>query len=252
MGLDRSFEGTALTIPRLVVQREVVAGTVTELSHQTIRHLRALRLRTGDDLVLTDGDGQQRMARLAELSAKAARVELVEGQLQNNEGDLAITLGVALLKQDKLDWVVEKTTELGVARIVLIRTARSEGSDKPARIERLRRIASAATEQSQRNRIPTVEEPRAFRDVVESIARDTTKLILHESATGDRPSRIEKPPANGVMLLTGPEGGFSAEEVHIATTAGWHSIRLGPRILRAETAAVSAVAYAQTRWGDFR
>ncbi len=77
------------------------------------------------------------------------------------------------------------------------------------------------------------------------------KLILHESANTGTASEIEPPPEGEVVLLTGPEGGFSAEEVRVATTAGWNSIRLGPRILRAETAAVCSVAFAQTRWGDF-
>lgn len=240
-----------MTTPRLVVERDLVTGALTELSQETIRHVRALRLRVGDELILTDGEGHQRMARITELSPKAARVQLVEAPLANNEGDLSITLGVALLKQDKLDWVVEKCTELGVARIVLVHTDRSLGSDKPARIERLRRVASAATEQSQRSRIPTIEGPRAFQDVVVECGERATKLILHESADTGTAAEFESLSSSNIRLLTGPEGGFSPEEVRIATAAGWNAIRLGPRILRAETAAVSAVAFAQTRWGDF-
>lgn len=240
-----------MTKPRLVVERDLVTGVSTELSMDSVRHVRALRLRIGDELILTDGEGLQRMARISELSPKAVHIQLVEASLANNEGNLSITLGVALLKQDKLDWVVEKCTELGVARIVLLHTDRSQGSDKPARVERLRRVASAATEQSQRSRIPTIEGPRAFRDVVVECGERATKLILHESAHTGTGSEIETPSAADIVLLTGPEGGFSDDEVRLATTAGWKSIRLGPRILRAETAAVCAVAFAQTRWGDF-
>jgi len=159
---------------------------------------------------------------------------------------------VALLKADKLDTVIEKATELGVARIMLFASRYSLGRPSAARLARWRQIAIAAAKQCERTVIPRIEGPLDIAAVLQKPA--PYRLLLWEDSdckqAADLASISVAPAA--VTLLVGPEGGFAPDEVAAARAAGWLPVTLGPRILRAETAAITAVALCQHLWGDLR
>jgi 16S rRNA (uracil1498-N3)-methyltransferase len=229
------------------------------------RHLaRVLRVRPGDEVVLFDGQGREAGARVVVVDGELLTMDV--GEPRVGVGAAPIALIVALLKGDRMDWVVQKATELGVARISPIAAAHSvvrlAGDRATARTERWAKIAREAARQCGRADAPLVDpvaEPAAaFHQAV------GTRLILHETERAvslrealarayDSPSRISPdmiethPPLQGrgelsVALAIGPEGGFTEEEVVAAQAAGFVACGFGPRILRAETAALAALA----------
>jgi 16S rRNA (uracil1498-N3)-methyltransferase len=238
-----------LTVPRFVVAPAIVQGDLRELDAETIRHLRVLRLRVGDAVVLTDGDGGQRGATIEQLDPGRAIVTLRDEPVPQNESCLELTLCVALLKRDKLEWVVEKGTELGVTRFVLVETERSCSEAGRVRVDRLTRVARAAVEQSQRCRVPDVDGPLRFAAALDTAADPAERYFFWEDA--GIPTPDDHPPAAAsVTAMVGPEGGFSVREADAAAAAGWRLVGLGPRILRAETAAIAAATILQFLRGD--
>jgi 16S rRNA (uracil1498-N3)-methyltransferase len=210
-----------------------------------------LRLRRGARVEIFDGEGLSFLTELVAIGPSGAELALREPMAGGSESPLALTLAVAVSKASKLDWVVEKATELGVARIVPFASERTIAAVERAtgRIDRWRRIASAAAAQSGRARCPEV------------VAIETFAQLLPLAATHDRSWLFSPgggPPLAGpvggavrsVVVVTGPEGGFSTREIAQAIEAGFALASLGPRVLRAETAAIAAVALAQHRWGD--
>lgn len=196
-----------------------------ELSPSDRHHLeRALRLRPGDELVLGDGVGGRRRALMGPVLELAGEVERLRSP------DPAITVALAPSKGDRPEWAVQKMTELGVDRVVVFEAARSvvrwEGERAAGHVERLRRIAREAAMQSRRAWLPVVEEVASFASVA---SRPGAALAV---AGGSAPSLSTS------VVLIGPEGGWSTEELAL----GLPTIGLGPHVLRAETAAVTAVA----------
>ena len=155
-------------------------------------------------------------------------------------------LVAALVKHDKMDWIVEKTTELGVVRIapVVTRFTVARGDH----VERWRRVALAAAKQCGRTRIPTVDAPRAF-DVALRDDWPGLRLLAWEDEAAVRLADVPGTP-RAVTMVVGPEGGFEDAEVAAGRAAGFATVTLGRRVLRAETAAVVATALCQHRWGD--
>jgi 16S rRNA (uracil1498-N3)-methyltransferase len=209
---------------------------------------RVLRLRPGARIVLFCGDGTQTEAVLEDVAPRAVTARLLERTTPDVELPTELHVAVAVLKGEKLDWVVQKLTEIGAARISLLHTERtvvSAGEERwPRRLERFRRIAQEAVEQSGRVRLPRIQEPAALS---EFLLRDTagTRLILDPLTGPDISASVQ--PGTPVTLLIGPEGGFSPAEVDAAREAGFQGARLGRRILRAETAASAASAIAALR-----
>ena len=241
-----------MTAPRFLVATAVVAGETRSLDRDTVRHIRALRLRPGDPLVLTDGNGRQASVVLATLSPAEATVEPRPEVPEDNESALDLTLYVALLKRDKLEWVVEKGTEIGVSRFVLVDSERSLRAARATRLDRLDRVARAAVEQCQRRIAPIIEGPLAIETALEAESGSDLRLFFWEEASATRASVTgANQSATSVAAMVGPEGGFARHEAERAATLGWQLLRLGPRVLRAETAAISAAVFAQTLWGDF-
>lgn len=225
-------------------------GDSRVLAPETVRHVRALRLGPGDAVLLTDGAGSQRAATLDELGPGRVTIAFTGSSLPDNDSRLDLTLCVALLKRDKLEWVIEKGTELGVTRFVLVVTERSRGEAARIRVDRLERIARAALEQSQRCRLPGIGEPIPFTTAMENLASIEERILFHEDAEPTPGWHERAVPPSSVAAITGPEGGFTSDEARSAAAAGWRTVPLGPRILRAETAAVSAAALLQFLWGD--
>lgn len=239
-------------------------GAEVELSIEESRHLReALRLRAGDEAFVFDGEGREFRCVVSETGRRGADRARLAGLAPAEppcaESPLELTLAVALLKGEKFDWVAQKATELGAARIVPVLTRRADvrprdEQDALRRVERWRRLALEACKQSGRARIPTITAPVAFSALASAsnenvvaarlmfAERDGVGLKAAQALMDARPSSI--------VALVGPEGGWDMEEIAQARQDGWTIITLGGRVLRAETAAITVTALLQHIFGD--
>jgi 16S rRNA (uracil1498-N3)-methyltransferase len=223
--------------------------TIT-LAADEARHLReVLRLKPGDEVSVFDGEGKEFRARVAQARRESAELDLDEEiQPARPESPLQITLAVALLKGEKFDLVVQKATELGVTKIVPLMTRFADiklrdESDASKRVARWQRIALEAAKQSGRAVVPEVSLPVSFESVL------NTGCLLFSEREGQGLTRIE---TDFVTAIVGSEGGWSDEELDLARAAGAQIVTLGGRILRAETAAITAAALLQHRFGDLK
>ncbi len=237
---------------RLQVPKVRLRGGRLRLEGAELHYLRdVLRLRRGARVEIFDGEGQSFLTDLEAIGPTAAELVVREAVAPHGESPLALTLAVAVAKAAKLDWVVEKATELGVTRIVPFASEHTIAAVERGRgrIDRWRRIAAAATAQSGRVRCPEVVAIETFVKLLPFAAAHDRSLLF---SPRDGASFAE--PAGGsvrsALVVTGPEGGFSATEVAQAIEAGFALSTLGPRVLRAETAAIAAVTLAQHHWGD--
>ena len=218
-------------------------GMYVELPDDEARHaVKVLRMQPGDELVVVDGVGRRHRVVLTEASKQRAVGQVLETEQEVDEAAVALTLGLALLKnRNRFETALEKAVELGVRRIIPLMTARTEkGGLKTARAEN---ILVAAMKQSGRCRLPDLAAPTDFTEALTTEA--DLALIAHEDAAGEHGIfRVLKqhPFVHRVRVLVGPEGGFTDEEVAQAQAAGYQLASLGPRRLRAETAAITAAA----------
>jgi 16S rRNA (uracil1498-N3)-methyltransferase len=211
---------------------------------------RVLRLAAGDAVQLFDGSGQEYLGELVEVGKKAVRVELREAIAGMAESPLRVHLGQGLSRGERMDWAIQKATELGVAEISPIVSERCEVRLKDERADKRlahwRQVAISACEQCGRSVLPVIHAPVALADWQRQVEADL-KLVLHPVA---EPLASHARPGS-LAFLIGPEGGLSDAEVDAAKAAGFHAARLGPRVLRTETAPVVALTVAQQLWGDF-
>ncbi|MDI3339515.1 MAG: 16S rRNA (uracil(1498)-N(3))-methyltransferase [Sphaerobacter sp.] len=240
---------------RFYVPIPLVPGATVDLpepqSHQIAR---VLRLGAGDMVVLFNGDGTEVPGTIRASRARCVTLELGAPRPGRPEPQPAVHLAHGLLKADRFDWVVQKATELGVARITPLATSRSVVSLPPDRAqqrrERWQRIAIEAAEQSGRVTVPVVAAPARLDELLPLMAH-TPALLCWERESA--PLRLAPlPPAGPLLVLVGPEGGFTRDEVDAAVAAGAHTVSLGPLILRSETAAVAALAGIYTLAGAAR
>jgi 16S rRNA (uracil1498-N3)-methyltransferase len=244
-----------VNVPRVVVRPEAVGADRVRFDADEAHHLRrVLRLRPGALVDATDGTGRLYTIRLVALEVEGGWGAIEARTEPERESPCAITLAQAILKGDRMSWLVQKATELGVSRIVPMETARvvaRPATGGTARHSRWERIAREAVKQSGRVVVPGIEPPRAFADVAGEIAGHDAAWVFWEgggqalaatAAEAGSPARL--------LLLVGPEGGFTSEEVAVAGAAGARLVSLGPRILRAESAGLTAVALCQFLFGD--
>jgi 16S rRNA (uracil1498-N3)-methyltransferase len=231
---------------RLFVPSAQVEGTRVRITGAELRHLRTLRLAPGAALAVFDDRGREHDVRLERVAAREAWATIVATHRPERDSPLDLVLAPALLKGTKMDLVVEKATELGVTRIAPVITRHTIA--RGAHTERWRRIALAAAKQSGRTRLPVVDAPVPLGGLVRA-AWPGLRLIAWESA---RTRALGALPATAaaLVIVVGPEGGLAAEEIADAEACGFISVRLAPRVLRAETAALTAAALCQERWGD--
>jgi 16S rRNA (uracil1498-N3)-methyltransferase len=244
-------------VARFFVPKKNIRDGRATLAGAELEHMRkVLRLGIGDRVVLFDDDGGEHDGTIASISTGAAEIAIAASSRPERESPLALTLAQALGKGDKLDLVVEKATELGVAAVapfVCRRTVPKLERDAAARRgERWRRIALGAAKQSGRTRVPEIHELVDFSTVVSRSSPFDLKILFWEGEQRRslRQLHTQNPRLASLLLVVGPEGGFTAEEAALATENGFHSVGLGRRILRTETAAVAVVALAQFLWGD--
>lgn len=211
---------------------------------------RVLRHAVGDAVQLFDGSGQEYLGELIEVGKKNVRVELREQLAGQAESVLRVHLGQGLSRGERMDWAIQKATELGAAEISPIISERCEVRLKDERADKRmahwRQVAISACEQCGRSALPIIHPPILLADWLQQADADL-KLVLHPVA---EPLASHARPTT-LAFLIGPEGGLSDGEVALAKAAGFHSARLGPRVLRTETAPVVALSVAQQLWGDF-
>ena len=232
------------------------------------RHIASvLRMEPGDPLTLCDGARTDYSARITAMDRTSVTVEILGRQASETESSLEITLCQGLPKSDKLDEIIQKAVELGVARVVPMSCERSvarvDAKDADRKVERWQKIALAAAKQCGRGQIPDVAWPTSFRRVVEDCKTFDLALIPWESEReqslrtaleGAAPALQAKIAAGQrprIAILIGPEGGFSLSEIDLALAAGIIPVTLGRRILRAETAGPAVLAMLGYQFGDF-
>ncbi|MBP9712308.1 MAG: 16S rRNA (uracil(1498)-N(3))-methyltransferase [Sterolibacterium sp.] len=230
-------------------------GRVLLPAAQAHHALKVLRLRVGDALVLFDGQGGEYPGCIVEATRQVV-VSLGAWQARESESPLQVTLAQGLPGGDKMDWVVQKAVELGVAAIQPLEMKRSvvrlAGERAEKRQAHWQQVAVAACEQSGRNRLPEVKAITGLPKYLAAQASNTdaTLRLLLSPHRGQPLSSWPRPTA-GVTLLIGPEGGMDADEETLACTLGFQPVSLGPRVLRTETAGLAALAALMALWGDF-
>lgn len=242
-----------MRIPRVYVATELAAGREVLLSPEAATHLtRVLRLRSGDAVTLFNGDGRDYAGRLLDGPRRESRVLLGTAAEPEPEPPLRLALAIGISRGERMDLVIQKAVELGVASIQPLFTERSVVRLDPARRERRhdhwQGVLVAACEQSGRRRLPALHAAAGLDDWLAGTAG--RRLLLDPQA--DRSLPDLPVPDGAVTLLVGPEGGLAADERGRAMRAGFVGVRLGPRILRTETAPLAALAAMQVLWGDLR
>ena len=235
---------------RIYVETELRPQASLELPEAAAHHVaRVLRLREGESVVLFDGRGGEYDARLAMPGRGRVLADTGERRDAERESPLAITLVQAVSTSDKMDFTVQKSVELGVAAIQPVFSAKSvvrlSGEREAKKLAHWRRIAIAACEQCGRNRIPEISEPVTL-DRYRAPAA-AAKILLSPGGTSSLADSAKSP----LVLAAGPEAGFTAEEEQLLERGGFVATRLGPRILRTETAALAALAALNALAGDF-
>ena len=243
-----------MRIPRIYTEQSLASDAHVTLEKRPSHHLaNVLRLGIDDTITLFNGRGAEYSGVITALGKKAVSVETGEKQQNTCESPLAIHLGVAISRGERMDWTIQKATELGVHRIVPVTSLRSMVKLKGDRAERRRghwqQVAISACEQCGRNRVPQISDPVSLEDGLAQVEAFALKLTLRADATMRIAQLPESPPE--ACIAIGPEGGFDDREYQLLEQAGFQGLRLGPRILRTETAGLAAMAALLSRWGDF-
>jgi len=242
-----------MRLSRVHVDFELHTGARVTVEGNAGNHIvRVLRLRTGDTLTLFNGRGGEFGGSITEIRRDAVAIAVGERRQVERESPLRLTLAQGISRGERMDWVVQKATELGVARIVPIFTERSvvQLDEKQAsrKVQHWSSIAIAACEQSGRNQVPEIAAPVDLYRWLEQRPRNGMDLLLSPEAT----ARVTDMAVSGqqATVLIGPEGGLADVEQETALRSGFKSVRMGPRILRTETAAVCALTLLQQTFGD--
>lgn len=240
-----------MRVPRIYEPQPLSAGAVLTLGEDGANHVgRVLRMQTGQELMLFNGQGGQYPATILEVGKKQVQVQLAELDPSEVESPLHIHLGQVISRGDKMEFTIQKSVELGVNTITPLFSERCgvklSGERLDKKLEQWQKIAISACEQCGRSRLPAIHAPLTLGEWLEQTAAEL-KLVLHPVA---EPLTGHARPAS-LAFLIGPEGGLSDAEVAQAQRAGYQAARLGPRVLRTETAPVVALSVAQQLWGDF-
>ncbi len=243
-------------MPRIFLQSSLISNTKIKVPGEKSHYLiSVLRCRKGDELIVFNGEGDCFKTRIAKADKREVIAEVIEKFPCDMESFLNIILVQGLLKGEKMDIIIQKTTELGVNRILPVISSRSQVKETK-RILRWRKIAEEAARQCGRNMVPIIQEPMRFDDFFQNSSEKKNGLIFYEEGErrlAETVELIKKKWEEGceeLYLAIGPEGGFTKEEIALAENKGLLVTRFGRRILRAETAAISAVALMQFIFGD--
>jgi 16S rRNA (uracil1498-N3)-methyltransferase len=246
-------------MPRFYCPQPLLAGSIVDLPETVAHHLHVVRQQAGDEVVLFNGEGGQARARLVEIGKRRASAEVVAVDAIDVELPYSITLAQGLPEgSSKMDWIVEKAVELGVARIQPLAAARSvvklSGERAEKRQAHWEGVIVAASEQSGRNRLaelmPLQDFGRYIGQPADGPRGDGRRILLSPRATQSLAGWARATAPQAVTLLIGPEGGFSPDEEEAALAQGALALSMGPRVLRTETAGLAALATLNAIWGD--
>ncbi len=242
-----------MRLRRLYVATELRPGATVDLPEASARHAaQVLRMRAGDEAIGFDGNGRQFRIRVVAATKRCVRAEVGEEVPALGEPPLRVTLAHGLSRREKMDWVMQKATELGVSRIVPVVTERSVVRLDPARADKRlahwEAVTAHACEQCGRSVLPIIEPAIGLGDFLAQRDRGEDSVVLEP----DAPARFADIDLDPVFLtlLVGPEGGLTLDESAAAQRSGFTAASIGPRTLRTETAALAGLALAQARWGD--
>lgn len=241
-----------MRIPRIHEPGPLATGQELSLSEDGANHVgRVLRMQAGQPLVLFNGEGGQYAADILEAGKKTVRVRIGAFSADEVESHLHFHLGQVVSRGEKMEFTIQKSVELGVNVITPLFSSRCgvklTGERLEKKIQQWQKIAIAACEQCGRNRIPEIRPAMAL---AQWLAEDTDELKLNLHPRAEHSVNTLPAPNAGVRLLIGPEGGLSDEEIVAARQHGFIDILLGPRVLRTETAALTAITALQCRFGD--
>ena len=241
-----------MRLTRLHVDRAMAIDDRIALPESAVGHLvRVLRAGIGDGCVLFNGDGHDYDARITAIGKRSVEVEILAARTIDNESPLRITLLQGIARGEKMDWILQKATELGVAAVLPVGSERSEVRLDAARADKRlahwRSVVVSACEQSGRARVPEVAGPQPLATALAALAPVPRYLLdpLATEVVATLPATLRE-----CVLAVGPEGGWSPRDRGQLLAAGFLGLRLGPRILRTETAGIAAIAALQSRAGD--
>ncbi|HEY7904093.1 MAG: 16S rRNA (uracil(1498)-N(3))-methyltransferase [Burkholderiales bacterium] len=241
--------------PRFHCPLPLAEGAEIALPGAAAHHAaRVLRLVAGDALTLFGGDDGEFAARILRIGPRGVDVRVGTAAAVDRESPLAVTMVQGLAAADRMDYAIQKSVELGVRAIQPVATARSvarlDAARAAKRAQHWRQVATAACEQSGRNRLPRLYPLLAFDAWLAQTSGAAVRLLL--ATDGELSLAGLAPPAGPVEILVGPEGGLTPDESAAALRAGFRALRLGPRVLRTETAGPAALAALDALWGDWR
>ena len=239
-------------MPRFYVDTLLNVGDEVSLPSDVVRHIIVLRLKLEQEIILFNNDGHDYHAKIVELGRREALVVVTNKVKNQTEANLIITLMISLISNDKLELVIQKAVELGVQKIIPViteKTQRIKAEREASKLEHWRKIIIAASEQCGRAKLATVSEIKEFATVIDE-DKSEINYILSPHHAASKLAKVNNP--QSISLLIGPEGGFTESEIRLANEAGFHNLNLGKRILRAETAAITAISLLHCHFGDFQ
>jgi 16S rRNA (uracil1498-N3)-methyltransferase len=241
-----------MRLTRVFVDAALEAGSILDLPKETGAHLaKVLRARSGDEIVLFNGDGREFDGVVESVSGNRVAAAIGAPRNVDRESRMAITLVQCLPRAEKMDFVVQKATELGVARIVPVISQRSvvrlDDHQAHSKQTHWRSVAISACEQCGRTRLPVIDAPAPLLNYLGQLAPTEHRRWVLEPHTIDAPQHL---PLAAAEIAVGPEGGFAEDELEAFRIAGFSRLGLGPRVLRTETAAIAAMVWLQTLFGD--
>jgi 16S rRNA (uracil1498-N3)-methyltransferase len=249
-------------LTRVYVEAELTAGSRVDLPPDTASHLaKVLRARVGDELILFNGDGRECNGAIESVRGSRVAASVADSRQVDRESPLSVTLVQCVPRGDRMDFIVQKATELGVARIVPVLSQRSvvrlDKAQAESKAIHWRAVAISACEQCGRNRLPVIEAARPLLNYLgESAPGARLRLVLEPesaplaAAAGHGPVGASGLEVVDAEIAIGPEGGFAPDELEAFRVAQFSPVGLGPRVLRTETAAIAALVWLQVRFGD--
>lgn len=244
-------------MPVFFIRADQVQNGQVTITGPLLAHLQAsLRTQVAEQLWLCDEHRHRYRIQVAQLNQHALSGTVLDEQPSPPARHPSLILALAILKGDRMDWAIQKATELGVSAIIPLTTRHGVVRPHTSRVEaqqaRWQRIALEAAQQSERWDVPTIQQPVAVEMFFKQPRGSTSRLILSERAAGQSLCSVPLPndPESSVTVATGPEGGWAPDELALAATSEWTTVTLGTRILRAETAALASVSVIQSRLGE--
>ena len=244
-----------MRIPRIFSSTPLQTKGIVDLDSRATNHLKdVLRLKAGYKVVLFDGDGHDYAGEILRLEKKFTQIEIHSQIKVTNESTLSIHLLQPVSRAEKMDWCIQKATELGVHKITPTICARSNVKYDDKKIEKKlvhwQSVITSACEQSGRATVPLINAPLPYKEVISKSDDISSIKIITSPSANSTLSSIENKNVNHCVCSVGPEGGFTEDEISLAKNQGYCAISLGPRVLRLETAVIGTLAILQAQWGD--